>query len=130
MNVTAERVALATLLDRVDGLETYPRVPAKPNLPAAIVAVSPFEPHAALGDSVDAKFTVQVLVQWADWESAQDALDDLISSGTLTSVVDALEAGGGHISVDRIEAPGTIDLDDGQTKAGSILLHVTVMVDS
>lgn len=129
MNLATERAAIKALLGTIAGLQVYETVPARINTPCAIVDVKPFEPHACLdAGSMDAEFTIQVLVQWTDWESAQAALDAYLTTGTATSVIDAIQAGGAAYVVDKMDSYGTVKLDGGETTYGSATVQVTVLI--
>src|SRR5688572_33027773 len=93
MNLATIRDDLKARLATISGLTTYDTVPAKPEVPCAIVQPTTITPHVTFEQgSSDVRFSVQVLVQCADWPSAQDALDGYASIGTGSSIVDALES--------------------------------------
>ena len=58
----------------------------------------------------------RLLVQLADWASAQNALDSYITMGGAASVIDALEAPGGDsaldVTVETVDNYGHISIGD------------------
>ncbi len=79
-------------MSTVVGLQVYDTIPASPEVPCAIVAPENATYHVDLSGSVDLTFQIRVLVQLADWESAQDLLDGYCSTGVSTSIPDAIES--------------------------------------
>lgn len=120
MNVAALRALLAGRLATIPNLTVYSTAPAKPEVPCAIVqlvSVAPIE----LWTACDVRFSVQVLVQLADWESAQTALDKFISTGSASSVINALEApspGTDNVEVVMVDNYGHLPL--GEVHYGSV----------
>lgn len=120
MNIATERTALGTLLTG-KGLNLYETAPSRPDAPAVVITPEPFAAHAAMdATSTDMAFRVQILVQWGDWDSAQNDLD-----GFVPTVVAALEAAA-NVGVERIENYQSIELDGG-AKYGAVTLHVLVL---
>lgn len=130
MNLSTIRDDLKTRLATISGLTTYDTVPAKPEVPCAIVQPSLITPQQTFERGIcDVRFTVLVLVQCADWPSAQDALDGYISIGTTGSVVDALEqaAGGSEdVTVETIDNYGTTFIGEGNMY-GTVTFHVLMV---
>jgi hypothetical protein len=131
VNLSTIRDDLKTRLATISGLQTYDTVPAKPEVPCAIVEPASGTPHASFErGSGDVRFDVTMLVQCADWPSAQDALDGFLSTGT-GSVIDALETapgGGEDVTVESWDGYGTAPL--GENLYGSVVLHVVVPTSS
>jgi hypothetical protein len=132
MNLGTVRDDLKTRLATVTGLTTYDTVPAKPEVPCAVVQPGLILVHASFDrGSCDVGFRVMVLVQCADWPSAQDALDGYCALGASGSVVDALEgaAGGSEdVTVDTIDGYGTVPV--GENLFGTVTFNVTVRMSS
>jgi hypothetical protein len=107
-------------------------VPAKPEVPCAVVQPGTITVHSSFErGSSDVRFTVLVLVQCADWPSAQDALDGYASIGASGSVVDALEmaAGGSEfVTVETVDGYGTVTV--GESMFGSVTFNVLVVMSS
>lgn len=136
MNPSTIRDGLASRLATISGLQVYDTMPASVNVPCAFVL--PDSPavfvHGTMGHGFcDVRFTVTVLVQLADWPSAQDALDAYVATGTseTSSVVEALEAtavavGGGaqQVVVMEIGDYGTTEI--GTDTYGSVVFNVRV----
>ena len=131
MNLSTIRDDLKTRLGTISGLQTYDVVPAKPEVPCAIVEPFSGIPHQSFErGSGDVRFSVTMLVQCADWPSAQDALDGFISTGA-GSVIDALEtaAGGSEdVTVEAWDGYGTTAL--GENLYGTVVFHVLIPVSS
>lgn len=131
MNLSTIRDDLKTRLATITGLNTYDTVPAKPEVPCAIVEPFAGTPHQSFErGSGDVRFTVTMLVQCADWPSAQDALDGFISTGT-GSVIDALETASGgseDVTVESWDNYGTSAL--GENLYGTVVFHVLVPTSS
>lgn len=129
MNLAAIRDDLKTRLATIGGITAYDTVPAKPAVPCAIVQPGLITVHQTLDrGSCDVRFIVTILVQCADWPSAQDALDSYVSTGTATSVVDALEeaAGGAEdMTVETITGYG-INID-GENMYGTVTFNVLMV---
>lgn len=132
MNLATIRADLKTRLATVGGLNTYDTVPAKPEVPCAIVEPSSGVPHASFErGSGDVRFNVTMLVQCADWPSAQAALDTCVSTGAAGSVVDALEIGVGgweDVTVESWDGYGLAQV--GEAQYGSVVFHVVVPTSS
>jgi hypothetical protein len=132
MNLSTIRDDLKTRLATITGLTAYDTVPAKPEVPCAVVQPATITVHSSFErGSSDVGFTVLILVQCADWSSAQDALDGYCAIGASGSVVDALEtaAGGSEfVTVDTIDGYGTTTL--GENMFGTVTFNVTVAMSS
>jgi len=132
MNLATIRDDLKTRLATISGLQVYDTVPAKPEVPCAIVQPDTVTVHSSFDrGSCDVRFTVLVLVQCADWPSAQDALDGYASIGTTGSVVDALEtaAGGSEfVTVDTIDGYGTVTA--GENMYGAVTFHLSTVMSA
>jgi hypothetical protein len=131
MNLATIRDDLKARLATITGLTTYDTVPAKPEVPCAIVQPRSGLVHATFErGSGDIQVAIVVLVQCADWPSAQDALDASVGVGTTGSVVDALEltAGAAVLTVDTWDEYGTVTI--GEAMYGTVTLHVTVLTSS
>lgn len=130
MNLATIRDDLKTRLATISGLQVYDTVPASPVVPCAIVTPSSIIVHAAFErGACEVRFTVQVLVQLAEWATAQDALDGYCAIGASTSVVDAIElqtTGGEDATVETVEDYGTTTSDDGLTSYGTVTFNVVV----
>lgn len=131
MNLSTIRDDLKTRLATISGLQTYDTVPAKPEVPCAIVEPFAGTPHQSFErGSGDVRFTVTMLVQCAEWQSAQDALDGYVSTGT-GSVIDALETATGgseDVTVESWDNYGTSAL--GENLYGTVVFHVLVPTSS
>lgn len=132
MNLGTVRDDLKTRLAAISGLSAYDTVPAKPEVPCAIVQPTQIVPHKAFErGACDVEFRVQALVQCADWPSAQDALDGYINVGSSTSIVDALELGVGgseNVTVELIDGYGLTTI--GENMYGTVSFHVVVRMSS
>lgn len=126
MNLATIRDNLKARLATIDELTTYDTVPAKPEVPCAIVQPTTIIPHVTFEHgSSDVRFSVTVLVQCADWPSAQDALDNYVSIGAGTSIVDALESlstGTEDVTVETIDNYGTVQ--HGESQYGTVTFNV------
>ena len=129
MNLSTIRDDLKTRLATIGGLNIYDTVPAKPEVPCAVVEPDTVAVHSSFErGSCDVRFKILMLVQCADWPSAQDALDGYASIGQTGSVVDALEtaAGGSEfVTVDTIDGYGTVQIGEGGM-FGSVTFHVAI----
>lgn len=129
MDLAAIRDDLKTRLATIGGITAYDTVPAKPEVPCAIVHPGLITFHRTFDrGSCDVRFTVVILVQCADWPSAQDALDSYVSTGTATSIVDALEqAAGGtdDITVETSDGYGTTTI--GENMYGTVIFNVLMV---
>lgn len=131
MNLSTIRDDLKARLATISGLTTYDTVPAKPEVPCAIVQPKSGLVHAAFErGSGDIQVAIMVLVQCADWPSAQDALDDYLGVGTATSITDALEltAGAAMVTVDTWNEYGLATV--GESMYGTVTLNLTVLTSS
>jgi hypothetical protein len=131
MNLATIRDDLKARLATIGGLTTYDTVPAKPEVPCAIVQPKSGLVHATFErGSGDIQVEVTVLVQCADWPSAQDALDSYLSVGATGSMVDALEltAGAAVVTVDTWAEYGTATVGDAMY--GTVTLNLTVLTSS
>src|SRR5437870_6540207 len=111
MNLATIRDDLKARLATISGLQTYDTVPAKPEVPCAIVQPDSGSRQSFERGSFDVRFLVTMMVQCADWPSAQDALDGYISVGTTGSAIDALEGfstGADDATVESWDSYGTI----------------------
>jgi hypothetical protein len=126
MNLATIRDDLKARLATISDLTTYDTVPAKPEVPCAIVQPATINVHVTFEPgSCDVRFSVLVLVQCADWPSAQDALDSYVSIGTATSIVDALESattGSEDVTVETIDNYGTTTV--GENMYGTVTFNV------
>lgn len=128
MNLGLIRDDLKARLATIAGLTTYDTVPAKPEVPCAIVQPASVNVHVTFErGSCDVRFSVLVLVQCADWPSAQDALDGYVSIGTgnASSVVDALESattGTEDVTVETVDGYGTTTV--GESMYGTVTFNV------
>jgi hypothetical protein len=132
MNLATVRDDLKTRLATITGLTAYDTVPAKPEVPCAVVQPASINVHASFErGSSDVRFTVQVLVQCADWPSAQDALDGYASIGQSGSIVDALEtaAGGSEdVTVETVNGYGLAQV--GENQYGTVTFNVLIGMSS
>lgn len=132
MNLATVRDDLKTRLATVSGLAAYDTVPAKPEVPAAVVQPASARVHSS-GErgSCEIEFKVLALVQCADWPSAQDALDVFVSIGVTGSLIDALEtAAGGSEQVTVTDWDGYGTTMVGENMYGTVTLNVTVWMSS
>lgn len=132
MNLATIRDDLKTRLATVTGLTAYDTVPAKPEVPAAVIQPASGRVHST-GErgSCDLEFKVMALVQCADWPSAQDALDVFVSVGVSGSLIDALETAAGgpeQVAVTTWDGYGTTII--GENLFGTVTLNVTVWTSS
>lgn len=132
MNLATIRDDLKTRLSTISQLIVYDTVPAKPEVPCAIVQPNVITVHATFErGSCDVRFTVLVLVQCADWPSAQDALDGYVSIGSSGSLVDAIEGAAGgteDVTVETIDGYGTVQI--GENQYGAVTLNVLIGMSS
>lgn len=132
MNLATIRDDLKTRLATISGLQTYDTAPAKPEVPCAIVTPDSGTIHQTFERaSADIRFAITMMVQCADWPSAQDALDSFVSIGTTGSVIDALETASGgteDVTVESWDSYGTVAL--GENLYGTVVLHVVVPTSS
>lgn len=132
MNLGAIRDDLKARLATIADLTTYDTVPAKPEVPCAIVTPTTITVHVTFErGSSDVRFSVLMLVQCADWPSAQDALDGYVSIGTAASVVDALESattGNEDVTVETIDSYGTVSV--GENLYGTVTFNVLIGTSS
>jgi hypothetical protein len=127
MNLATIRSDLKARLATISGLTTYDTVPAKPEVPCAIVQPVSINVHQTFErGSSDVRFSITVLVQCADWPSAQNALDTYASIGATGSIVDALESpttGTEDVTVETIDGYGTVQLGEG-VQYGTVTFNV------
>lgn len=132
MNLSTIRADLKMRLATISGLTAYDTVPAKPEVPCAVVQPSLITVHKAFErGACDIEFKVLVLVQCADWPSAQGALDGYINVGSSTSIVDALETavgGSENVVVDTIDGYGTTTI--GENMFGTVTFNAVVRSSS
>jgi hypothetical protein len=132
MNLATIRDDLKTRLATITGLNTYDTVPAKPEVPCAVVQPSLITVHKVFErGACDVEVKVLILVQCADWPSAQDALDGYINIGSATSIVDALETATGgteNVTVDTIDGYGTTTI--GENMFGTVTFNAVVRMSS
>jgi hypothetical protein len=130
MDLAGLRDSIQTALQAISGLTVYDNVPPSPIVPCAIIHILPFGPRACMDrTSVDVRLAVQVLVQLADWVSAQDSLDSYVGTGSATSVTDILEKaviGGATIVVETIEGPHQLTI--GETTFAAVSFNVLAML--
>jgi len=127
MNLATIRDDLKARLATISGLTTYDTTPAKPEVPCAIVQPKSGLVHSAFDrGSGDIQVAVIVLVQCAEWSSAQDALDTYLGVGVTGSIVDALEltAGAAEVTVDTWDEYGSVTA--GENMFGTVTLNLTV----
>lgn len=131
MDLAARRTQLKTLLSTISGLQIYDTVPARINAPCAVIAPSSIDTNPVMGAGFfDIEFTVQLMVQLADWASAQKQLDGFLSTGTANSVWDALEKAGSQINMDMERGSyGTVSFDDGASTFLSVTLRASMLAD-
>lgn len=129
MNLALIRDDLKARLATIGDLTTYDTVPAKPEVPCAIIQPALIVVHQTFErGACEVRFTVQVLVQCADWASAQHALDSYASIGTATSIVDVLESattGTEDVTVETIDSYGTIQ--HGENQYGAVTFNVVTL---
>jgi hypothetical protein len=132
VNLSTVRDDLKARLGTISGLTVYDTMPGSPEVPCAIVYPTTIVVHASFERGCsDVRFAVQVLVQMADWASAQDALDSYISIGTATSVIDALEGfttGAEDVTVETVEDYGTVDF--GEVTFGGVTFNAIIRMSS
>lgn len=93
MSISAIREGLATNLATITGLRTSAVMPEDPNPPVAIVAPQSISYDAAMGRGLDSyNFSITVIVGRADGRSAQNKLDDYVSSTGASSIKVAIES--------------------------------------
>ena len=126
MNISTIRGDLQTRLQTISGLQVYDTVPAKPEVPCVVVQPVSGVVHGAFDRGAsDIRFALQVLVQLADWEAAQNALDSYLTVGTPDSIVDAVELelfGGEDLTAENWDGYGHISVGD--TDYASVTLYV------
>jgi len=135
MNLATIRTDLKTRLATNTGLTVYDTVPAKPVVPCAVIQPKMISPvHATFErGSGDVHVTILMLVQCADWPTAQNALDAYVSVGTTGSIVDALELNAGSggtedVTVDTIDGYGTVQV--GENLYGTVSFNAIVRMSS
>jgi hypothetical protein len=132
MNLGTVRDDLKARLATISGLQTYDTIPAKPEVPCAIVRPSSATIHATFErGSTELRFDILVLVQAAHWPSAQDALDGYLAVGAAGSLIDAVEAFSTGQEDMTVESWDNYDLVQvGESQFGSVTLHVSVPMSS
>lgn len=129
MNIAAIREDLQTRLQTIDGLETYDTTPAAPQVPCVIVyPISGLVHEAFERGASNIRFGLQILVQLADWPSAQNALDSYLTVGSTTSIVDAVELnlyGGEDVTVENWDGYGQVEI--GSVTYASVTFYVVVL---
>lgn len=132
MNLSTVRDDLKSRLATISGLQLYDTVPAKPEVPCVIVKPASGTVHLSFDrGSSELRFDLIVLVQAAEWASAQDALDGYLAIGAAGSLVDAVEAfsaGSEEVAADSWDSYDLIQI--GESMYGSVTLHVTVEMSS
>lgn len=131
MNLATIRDDLKARLATISGLQTYDTVPAKPEVPCAIVQPESGSRVSFERGSLDIRFLVTMMVQCADWPSAQDALDGYVSIGAAGSVTDAVEGfstGSEDATVESWDSYGIITY--GENLYGTVVFHVLVEASS
>ena len=121
IDISAVRTTLAGRLTPI--LTTYSTVPAKPEVPCAYIGPTVSDPHATLGGAATVEATIQILVQLADWDTAQKALDAYLPSGS-GSVISALEDTAGSTVVKQVGPYGHVTI--GEVTYAALTLTVEV----
>lgn len=121
IDIAAVRTTLAGRLSPI--LTTYPTVPAKPEVPCAYIGPTVSDAHATLSGAATVEATVQLLVQLADWDSAQKALDAYLPAGA-GSVITALEDTAGGTVVKQVGPYGHVTI--GEVTYATLTLTVEV----
>jgi hypothetical protein len=129
MNIAAIRTDIQTRLQTIAGLQVYDTTPANPQVPCVIVYPISGLVHDAFDRGTEnVRFGLQILVQLADWPSAQNALDSYLTVGSTTSIVDAVELnlyGGEDVTVENWDGYGHMAI--GEVTYASVTFYVTVL---
>ena len=132
VNISTIRADIQTRLQTIDDLQVYAVTPASPQVPCVIVyPISGLVHEAFERGASNIRFGLQILVQLADWPSAQNALDSYLTVGTTTSIVDAMEQelfGGEDLTVENWDGYGQVDI--GGLSYASVTLYVLAMMSS
>jgi len=132
VNLSTVRDDLKARLATVSGLQTYDTIPAKPEVPCAILKPASCTVHSSFDrGSSELRFDVLVLVQAADWPSAQDALDGYLALGVSGSLIDVLESpttGSEDVTVESWDSYDPLQISE--QIYGSVVLHVLIGMSS
>ncbi len=132
MNITAIRADIANRLEAISGLQVYDKVPGNPQVPCVVIHPVSGVVHDAFERGASGlRFGLQVLVQLADWPSAQDALDGYLTIGSPTSIVDAVElnlTGGDDVTVENWDGYGHLSIGD--TDYATVTLYAVVLTSA
>lgn len=129
MDLGATRDTIKTALATISGLQVYDTVPANPEVPCAIVIPDGATYHEALDSTSNGlRFAIRVLVQLGEWASAQDLLDSYCSTGTSTSIPDAMEATD-TVTVETFDSYGiaTLGTENNPVSYGTVVFHASVL---
>lgn len=85
------RDGLVTRLNTISGLRAYDNWPGLINIPAAIVWPASEDYEEAIGTGNILRFEIVIMVQIADYERAQEALDDYLAYSGTKSIRVAIE---------------------------------------
>lgn len=93
MSISSIRDGLAANLATIPGLRTASNLPENPNPPIAVISPQTISYDTAFGRGLDTyNFTITVIVGRADGRSAQDKLDEYVSSTGSSSIKLAVES--------------------------------------
>ncbi len=129
MNITTIRADIANRLEAISGLQVYATVPGSPQVPCVIIHPVSGVVHDSFERGASTlRFALQVLVQLADWPSAQIALDSYLIIGSPTSIVDAVElnlTGGDDVTVESWDGYGHISI--GEVEFATVTLYAVAL---
>jgi hypothetical protein len=93
VSISSIRDGLAANLATIPGLRTASNLPENPNPPIAVISPQTISYDTAFGRGLDTyNFTITVIVGRADGRSAQDKLDEYVSSTGSSSIKLAVES--------------------------------------
>ncbi len=129
MNIATIRADIANRLESISGLEVYGTVPGSPQVPCVIIRpVSGVVHDAFERGASNIRFALEVLVQLADWVSAQNALDAYLTIGDPSSIVDAVElnlTGGDDVTVENWDGYGKVAY--GEVEFATVTLYAVAL---
>lgn len=113
LNVATVMTELQTALDTIDGLRVSDTIPDSVNPPIAVCGFGGITYNRTFDGSVDLEVEVTVIVGRQSSRTGQTDLYGYLSTGTATSIKDAIETGSYTQNVDvRVDgAPAVVDVE-------------------